>query len=260
VRGEILNDDPTANSDRLSGTPGNDRVDALAGDDHVEGLGGDDVLVGRDGSDTLIGGTGDDTLVGGKGNDSYYVDSFGDMVLELDESHGNDKVYSSVSYTLPEHVEDLELRPEGGAIDGTGNGDNNHMLGNEAANVLSGGGGYDRMLGFLGADTFVFDQPAVFVGDSFSGFSAFTEISDFLPGTDKILLSLSVFSAAGPAGALAPAAFTAGGSSDPAHRIIYNAFIGELLFDPDGIGGQTARAFGQVSTDLAITAGDFVLA
>ena len=75
------------------------------------------------GNDTLNGGTGADTLIGGVGNDSYYVDDVGDIVTEA-ANDGTDTVYSTVTYTLANNVENLTLQGTT-AINGTGNALNN---------------------------------------------------------------------------------------------------------------------------------------
>ncbi len=55
------------------------------------------------------GGGGNDTLAGGAGNDIYVVDSFFDVIIELNDE-GLDTVKTGLSaYTLPDHFENLEL-------------------------------------------------------------------------------------------------------------------------------------------------------
>ena len=129
----------------------------------MRGLDGDDVLIGNDGDDQLYGGAGANTLIGGKGNDGYYVDSVLDRIIEL-PGEGADRVEATVSFTLPENVENLMLRGDQ-AIDGTGNDGANIMLGNSAANTLRGGrgndtlngmGGNDILMGGLGGDRYLF--------------------------------------------------------------------------------------------------------
>jgi len=108
--------------------------------------------IGLNGNDLLDGGTGADTLVGGFGADVYLVDHAADAVVEA-AGAGHDIVRATVSYTLSDHVEDLELLGNQ-AIDGTGNAAANTLRGNAAANRLDGGAGADLLVGGAGNDTY----------------------------------------------------------------------------------------------------------
>ncbi len=110
----------------------------------------DNILTGNAGDNLLDGGAGADTMAGGAGNDQYVVDNHGDTVTETADA-GTDTVLASVSFVLPEHVENLALTGES-AIDGTGNALDNILTGNEAANQLAGGDGNDQLLGNGGND------------------------------------------------------------------------------------------------------------
>jgi Ca2+-binding RTX toxin-like protein len=123
----------------------------------LRGNAGDDTLIGLSGNDTLNGGLGADTMIGGLGNDSYYVDNTADSVVE-ELNEGNDIIYSSVSWTLGEHVERLYLTGSDATI-AIGNALANTLYGhaNSAANVLAGGLGNDVY--YLGAgDSAVEDE------------------------------------------------------------------------------------------------------
>jgi Ca2+-binding RTX toxin-like protein len=123
----------------------------------LRGGAGNDTLIGGGGDDFLDGGTGDDVMIGGLGNDSYFVDSPGDIVIE-NAGEGIDTVYSTVSYELPDNVENLELLGSAN-ISGTGNNLNNTIIGNIGNNRLDGRGGADVMIGGAGDDTYVVDNP-----------------------------------------------------------------------------------------------------
>ncbi|WP_051439744.1 calcium-binding protein [Methylobacterium sp. 10] len=114
---------------------------------------GDDTLRGGIGSDTLDGGAGNDTMIGGRGDDTYIVDSPGDSVVEA-PGQGDDTVRSSVTYTLPDNVENLILTGTG-SIDGTGNALDNSIVGNDGDNRLDGGAGNDRLTARGGDDVLI---------------------------------------------------------------------------------------------------------
>ncbi len=161
--------DGGADNDRLLGQEGNDGVTGSAGDDVIFGgigndtleggedndlLDGDednDTLLGGNGNDTLNGGLGADSMVGGAGSDIYRVDNLRDVVREQ-ANGGYDRILSSISYTLADHVERLSFS---GTADlaGSGNAMDNRLDGNSGANNLAGANGRDRLVGKGGDDT-----------------------------------------------------------------------------------------------------------
>ncbi|TAN67308.1 MAG: hypothetical protein EPN17_11395 [Methylobacter sp.] len=131
-----------ANSEIVSIT-GTEKADKLVGTD------GKEIMYGLDKNDILDGGAGADTLIGGKGNDTYYIDNKDDVIKETSTLVTEiDKVHSSISYTLPANVENLTLTGKT-VINGTGNELHNVLMGNKAANILTGG---------LGNDTYYIDN------------------------------------------------------------------------------------------------------
>lgn len=112
----------------------------------------DNRIVGNSKANSLDGGAGADILEGGLDSDTYYVDNPGDLVVERANEGAYDSVRASVSYTLPEYVENLTLTGNA-AINGFGNELDNSLTGNDAANVLMGGAGNDYLTGRLGIDT-----------------------------------------------------------------------------------------------------------
>ena len=132
---------------------GNDLDNVIIGgstSNRMSGGAGNDTLVGGAGNDVLDGGAGADRMVGGGGDDIYFVDNPSDQVVE-DPNGGTDTVFSLISYTLPDNVENLTLIG-GVKLDGIGNALNNIMIGNTAANRLSGGAGDDTLDGGAGDD------------------------------------------------------------------------------------------------------------
>lgn len=145
-------------------------------------------LTGNASNNTLDGGAGNDTMIGGDGDDTYIVDSASDSITET-SSGGTDTVLSSVTYTLPAHVDNLVLTGTSN-INGTGSAWDNYITGNSGANSLSGGdgndtldgdAGNDTLVGGVGNDTFVFGT-----GDGTDS------VSDSNNGTEKILFDNSV--------------------------------------------------------------------
>jgi Ca2+-binding RTX toxin-like protein len=148
----------SAYADDLWGSDGVNVLSGLDGNDSLKGFGGDDTLTGGDGSDFMDGGAGADTMNGGLGNDVFIVDNVNDVVIEA-SFEGNDVVRASTSWTLQPGVwvETLETTSATGtsAINLTGNGANNTIIGNDGANVLDGAGGADQMTGRDGNDTYI---------------------------------------------------------------------------------------------------------
>ncbi len=99
------------------------------------------IITGGTATATLDGGAGADTLTGQESFDTFIVDNTGDVVIELGISTGT-LIKSSVSYTLPAAVQNLTLTGSS-VVTGTGNGLDNTMTGNTAADTLIGGDGND---------------------------------------------------------------------------------------------------------------------
>lgn len=137
-------------------------------DSYLQGNSGNDTLYGSSNNDTLDGGigrdrltegyqfSGEDNMLGGRGNDTYYVDSTGDAVIEYANSGVRDIVRSYIDYTLPDHVENLELQER--AYRGTGNSLNNSIRGTRYGNILDGKAGNDVLSGGYGDDTYYVDS------------------------------------------------------------------------------------------------------
>ncbi|MDZ7713527.1 MAG: calcium-binding protein [Rhodovibrio sp.] len=99
------------------------------------------------------GGRGADRMAAERGDDTYVVDNPGDQVVE-NSGEGDDTIESSIGYTLPNHVETLELTGSDD-IDATGDGDGDTLIGNSGANRLDGQGGSDTLRGREGDDTYI---------------------------------------------------------------------------------------------------------
>ena len=133
-----------------------------AGNDAMTGTSSIDNLYGFTGNDTIDGGVGNDKMYGGLGNDTYIVSAVGDIVSEK-SGEGKDTIKAGITFSLADtdgaganggNVENLTLTGTG-AINGTGNGLANILIGNSAANTLNGGLGNDKIDGGAGVDVLI---------------------------------------------------------------------------------------------------------
>ncbi|MDQ6433065.1 calcium-binding protein [Mesorhizobium sp. LHD-90] len=142
----------------------------------VNGGAGDDTISAADGNDVLDGGSGADRLAGGFGDDVFIVDTQDDVVVEIIENGGADRVMARVSYALAEHA-DIELLTTTAAsattaIDLTGNALAQEIVGNAGNNTLHDGGkgAGDVLRGLGGNDTYrIFNADDVIVESASQG-------------------------------------------------------------------------------------------
>ncbi len=115
-------------------------------------------IFGNAGDNVLNGGKGADMLVGLGGTNIYYVDNAADLVVETASDSDIDRVFTSVSYTLPLYAR-IELFTTSNHVGTeplnlTGNPLSQTIYGNDGANILIGGGGNDILYGRAGNDIF----------------------------------------------------------------------------------------------------------
>ncbi|PUE30396.1 hypothetical protein B9Z39_02470 [Limnohabitans sp. JirII-29] len=192
----------------------------------MNGLGGNDMLLGGNQDDVLDGGEGSDYMLGYVGNDTYTIDSETDVVYE-DYNQGTDTVLSSVSCTLASNCENLSLTGVT-AINGVGNSLNNVLVGNAAANTLTGG---------TGADQFVFNT-------ALSGTNVDT-ITDFSRSEgDVIALSSVVFTKLqGKVNLSSYFRLSTQTPQDDDDYLVYNSTTGQLAYDATGNASAAAVVF-----------------
>ena len=259
-----LNGAPTLSANEIvidNAAPAGVAVNGTSGNDSLSGGGGNDTLNGLAGNDTLNGGAGADSMTGGANDDVYIVDDVADMLVEL-VNGGIDEARASVSFTLPDWVNNLTLLA--GAVNGTGNGIDNVIAGNAAANQISGGIGADRLSGAGGNDTLSGGADADhFIFGAAPGAANADFITDFASGADKIRLDASAMTALGAGGnfSVGDTRFWDGGAAhDADDRVIFDAATGQLWYDADGTGASAAQLIATVSgtvvsTDIAVDNG-----
>ena len=254
-------DDPN-----LTGTAGADTISGLGGRDHLYGGAGNDTLYGGAGDDAMHGDAGADIMFGGAGNDDYYVDDVNDVISETTvpgvDDGGNDRVYSTVSYTLSPFLERLVLLESAVAISATGNAQVNSIVGNSNANIISGGGGKDTLTGGLGADTFVLGP---------ANAANTVTITDFA-AEDKFGITASDYGLSQGNGlvdngsgtlVLDPTWFatvTGTQGTVAGHgQFLYNTTTRTVTWDPDGSGAAAGIALAKLQAGAVVTAGNFAI-
>jgi Ca2+-binding RTX toxin-like protein len=134
----------------LTGRGGSDLIYGFEEVDIIRGGNGNDRLYGGGGNDTLIAGKGYDEMYGGPGNDTYIVRSYDFRIIER-QGRSRDTIKIPLNYELEgTRIENLNLLRK--ARFGTGSQDNNTIIGNRIANILSGLKGNDRIYGRGGSD------------------------------------------------------------------------------------------------------------
>lgn len=249
-------------------------INGDAGDNNLVGTDDPDLIFGYAGNDTLDGGLGADTMVGGEDRDIYYVSQPGDVVIEDNADHlvgGLDKVFSALdTYTLPSNVEggavigNIAGNLNGNALDntltgnsssnilhsGTGNdfirghGKSDLLYGNAGDDTLIGGRGHDTLVGGRGEDTFLFTAPD----------QGTDVIRDFTPGVDKIAIDGKGFGITELTVLTSDTEVPTPTKASP--YILYNSGTGELWYDADGTGSQTAILLAKlhpVEGDIVLT-------
>jgi trimeric autotransporter adhesin len=232
------------------------------GDINGTGNGLDNTITGNAGKNTLSGGAGVDVLNGAGGDDTYIVDSTTDTIT--DSAGTADLVSSSVSYTLGAGLDNLTLTGTS-LINGTGNGDSNILLGNSAGNSLSagasndtltGGAGNDTLTGGAGSDKFIYDTNAVFTSSGLG----IDRITDFVSGTDKIVLDQTTFTALTALATQFAVVGTDAVASTSDALIVYSTDSDNLFYNQNGsaagygTGAQFANLAEIAATDFELQA------
>ena len=236
----------TVSNNVIFGTSGTDFKDVLRL--HENGASVND-LVNKNNS--VLNGTHVDNFSGTASKTIFYVDSVQDKMTDA-SSTDNDMVYSTVSYTLPERVENLTLIGSE-ALNGTGNSGHNIITGNAYANVLNGGAGNDTLIGGMGNDTLTGGAGRdVFLFDSVLRSDNIDKITDFKVGEDKIGLSSVIF------GNLhGNDWFASSASQVDSHTVVFQNG-NKLFYDADGSGSYFSPVqFAELNTTEQLNATSF---
>ncbi len=101
----------------------------------------------------IICNSGSSVYLGGAGNDVYYINVKESEVTE-NADDGDDTIIASVTTTLPENVENLDLRGDAD-LEAVGNNLNNLIICGAGKNTLTGGQGIDTLQGGAGDDLYM---------------------------------------------------------------------------------------------------------
>jgi Ca2+-binding RTX toxin-like protein len=231
---------------------------------------GNDKLIGGAGEDVLLGGPGNDTMIGGDGGDYYILNGGGRDVIRETARGGRDTVFVNVTeYTLGRNLENLEFGNDFGGfrknVHGIGNELNNVILGNAGSDLLEGMAGKDTLNGGRGHDTLTGGDGADFFAFGFVPLQGFDPkifgahsdtVSDFILGTDHILVGSFAFNhgIGLRAGAMKEAQFALSDAVlTGTEKVLYDQDTGTLT-------NTAGQAFAQVTPGLALTYHDFIWA
>ncbi|MBD2359563.1 calcium-binding protein, partial [Tolypothrix sp. FACHB-123] len=219
----------------------------------VIGTSKDDTINTVGGKDIINSGAGNDTINAGEGIDTVQA-----------------PYTSAQGYTLGANLENLILLATG--IKGTGNSLNNVLTGNSGNNTLSGEGGQDTLIGGDGNDTLIGGAGNdILTGGNGSDFflyntnAAFSSaaigrdrITDFVKGSDKIILDKTTFTAlqsiAGNGFSIVNEFAVVSSNTAAAvssAKIVYNQSSGTLFYNQNGV----ASGFG-TGAEFAIFTGN----
>jgi Ca2+-binding RTX toxin-like protein len=199
VYGTTGNDILTGNAaaNLLQGGSGNDTLNGDGGNDILDGGSGDDTLIGGAGDDDLYGGTGIDSLNGGAGIDTVsYNFSIGVTInltlttAQISAGDASGDILSGIENVYGSYLGDDILIGDGNANHLYGQNGNDRLVGGSGSDLLyggfgddhlDGGSGNDSLWGHGGTDTFNFKL----------GFGQ-DIIHDFEDNLDKLSFDLSV--------------------------------------------------------------------
>jgi Ca2+-binding RTX toxin-like protein len=262
-----INGTGNALANTITGNSAANVITGGGGFDVLSGGAGNDHLNGGDGNDILDGGAGDDVLAGNAGLDTAsYASATTGVTVNLGlttaqvTAAGKDTLSGIENLTGSSHNDRLTGNALANAI--VGGAGNDTLDGSAGADTLTGGIGTDRIDGGIGNDTLSGGTgPDSFVFSTTPNASTNADkITDFSVADDTILLSSTIFAAAGPSGTLSASAFHAGtAAADADDRIIYSQATGQIYYDADGTGAGAKVLFAKVTAGTVLTSLDFAI-
>ncbi|WP_287736242.1 Calx-beta domain-containing protein, partial [Microcystis sp. M010S1] len=245
-----------------------------AGDNKITGNSGNNILAGANGNDiycfnasTLLGSdTIQETTTGGidtldfTGTNTAVRVNLGITTVQTAVTN-NLKLTFSANNTIENIIGDSgNDRLTGNSLNNTltGGGGNDQLTGQDGNDSLIGGSGDDLLTGGNGSDNFIFNSSNL-------GIDA---ISDFTPGSDKIVLSKAIFTALQSSignGFSQPAEFASVDDDDLAATssafIVYSTGSGSIYYNQNGsaAGLGSGAEFANLLTVPTLIAADFAL-
>ena len=227
----------------INGSASNDTLAGTTGDDTINGLGGNDLVNASGGNDLIDGGAGTDSI--------EYRTATSAMVVDFAAGTITGGGTGTISFTSIERV-------LGGVFADrmSGNAAGQNLTGKGGNDTLWGAGGIDTLWGGNDADTFNFRETGTANAD---------RISDFVSGTDNILLDATVMSALGASGNFVAgdarfAANSAGTAQDASDRVIYETDTRQIWYDADGNGAGARQLIATLQSGATLAATDIAVA
>lgn len=204
-------------------------IDGTEGDDRLFGSSLNNMFFARGGNNFVNGGKGDDSVCYSEFFPSRGVNVNLTRGIARNESGGRDRLIS---------IENVDGSSKADRLNG--NADRNVLWGLDGNDFISGRGGDDLLAGGRGADTLIGGRGR----DSFA--YAFPEsggdiIRDFQVGQDKLLIVEEFFFS---------------GMSGSKDSFSYNRNNGRIIYDPDGVGGQSGTVIATLSNRPNFTESD----
>lgn len=246
--------DLSASSNQAHSAAGGDAAgigtDQLSGIENIIAGNYSDTLTGNGAANRFKGLKGADTIDGGAGLDTAdYSDKTVAVSVTLNGATAAAVKVGSANEDAIKNIENLIGGT--GADRFTGDGLGNVLSGGAGLDTLIGGAGNDQLFGGLGKDKLTGGTGNDrFVFDTALGSSNIDTVTDFIKGTDKIVLDDDIFAKLGTGNAtgkaIAAANYKVGTAAGDANDyLIYNPATDKLYYDNDGNG---ARAAVQIAT------------